>query len=135
MVTKLGRTLTRREFFALLLAPVFRLKYWPQIRAWFLRTFYPTTIAKWDPALIAMVSKSFPNLLANQICGVQPMCGPTGMVFAMRSEYVSKPRTARSKNEEWCATPMTWKRRDLPLSVVKDRGWCLELHKNRIYVD
>jgi len=121
MVTKLGRTLTRREFFALLLAPVFGLKYWPQIRAWFLRTFYPTTIAKWDPALIAMVSKSFPNLLANQICGVQPMCGPTGMVFTMRSESN--------------ATPMTWKRRDLSLSVVKDRGWCLELHKNRIYVD
>lgn len=37
-----------------------------------------------EPFLIPLITKSFPNLLANEICKVQPMTGPTGMIFAMK---------------------------------------------------
>lgn len=45
-------------------------------------------VAKYDPILIAMVRRSMPNLIAYDICGVQPMTGPTGLIFAMRPKYV-----------------------------------------------
>lgn len=44
-------------------------------------------IAIFDPILINLVRRSVPNLIAYDIMGVQPMTGPTGMVFAMRSRY------------------------------------------------
>jgi hypothetical protein len=40
-----------------------------------------------DPVLISLVRRSMPNLIAYDICGVQPMTGPTGLIFAMRSRY------------------------------------------------
>jgi len=43
-----------------------------------------------DPVLISLVRRSMPNLIAYDICGVQPMTGPTGLVFAMRSRYTSQ---------------------------------------------
>lgn len=42
----------------------------------------------WDPVLINLVRRLAPKLIAYDICGVQPMTGPTGLVFAMRSKYV-----------------------------------------------
>ena len=39
----------------------------------------------YDPVLISLVRRSAPNLIAYDICGVQPMTGPTGLIFAMRS--------------------------------------------------
>jgi len=42
-------------------------------------------IDTFDPVLISLVRRSMPNLIAYDICGVQPMSGPTGLIFAMRS--------------------------------------------------
>jgi hypothetical protein len=47
-------------------------------------------VAKWDPILISLVRRAMPNLIAYDICGVQPMSGPTGLIFAMRSRYQSQ---------------------------------------------
>ena len=41
----------------------------------------------WDPILISLVRRAMPNLIAYDICGVQPMSGPTGLIFALRSRY------------------------------------------------
>ena len=43
----------------------------------------------WDPILISLVRRSMPNLIAYDICGVQPMTGPTGLIFAMRAREIS----------------------------------------------
>ena len=45
--------------------------------------------ANFDPVLISLVRRSMPNLIAYDICGVQPMSGPTGLIFAMRSKYAN----------------------------------------------
>ena len=47
----------------------------------------------WDPILISLVRRSMPNLIAYDICGVQPMSGPTGLIFAMRSRFSSQSGT------------------------------------------
>jgi hypothetical protein len=44
-------------------------------------------IANWNPILISLVRRSLPNLIAYDICGVQPMTGPTGLVFCMKARY------------------------------------------------
>ena len=49
-----------------------------------------TNIDNWDPILIGLVRRAMPNLLAYDICGVQPMTGPTGLIFAMKSRYTSQ---------------------------------------------
>ena len=41
--------------------------------------------SNWDPILISLVRRAMPNLIAYDIAGVQPMTGPTGLIFAMRS--------------------------------------------------
>ena len=46
-----------------------------------------TRINTWDPILISLVRRSMPNLIAYDICGVQPLNGPTGLIFALRSKY------------------------------------------------
>ena len=43
-----------------------------------------------DPVLISMIRSTMPNLIAYDICGVQPMTGPTGLIFAMRAKYDSQ---------------------------------------------
>ena len=45
------------------------------------------TAANWNPVLIALVRRAMPNLMAYDICGVQPMTGPTGLIFAMKSRF------------------------------------------------
>ena len=53
----------------------------------------PTNVAgnvsNFDPVLISLVRRAMPNLIAYDICGVQPMTGPTGLIFAMRSKYAN----------------------------------------------
>ena len=44
-------------------------------------------VAGFDPILISLVRRSLPNLIAYDVCGVQPMTGPTGLIFAMRTKY------------------------------------------------
>jgi hypothetical protein len=56
-------------------------------------------IDAFDPILISLVRRSMPNLLAYDICGVQPMSGPTGLIFAMRSRYTSQTGNENFYNE------------------------------------
>jgi len=44
----------------------------------------------WDPILISLVRRAMPNLIAYDVCGVQPMTGPTGLIFALRSSFSSQ---------------------------------------------
>jgi hypothetical protein len=46
-----------------------------------------SSVANWDPVLISLVRRAMPNLMAYDVCGVQPMSGPTGLIFAMKSQY------------------------------------------------
>ena len=46
--------------------------------------------AGYDPVLISLVRRAMPNLIAYDICGVQPMTGPTGLIFAMRSRKATQ---------------------------------------------
>ena len=50
-------------------------------------------VAGFDPVLISLIRRSMPNLIAYDICGVQPMSGPTGLIFAMRSRQDSQTGT------------------------------------------
>jgi hypothetical protein len=47
-------------------------------------------VNNWDPILISLVRRAMPNLMAYDIAGVQPMSGPTGLIFAMKSRYTSQ---------------------------------------------
>ena len=47
------------------------------------------TTANWNPVLISLVRRAMPNMIAHDIAGVQPMTGPTGLIFAMKSRYRS----------------------------------------------
>jgi hypothetical protein len=48
-------------------------------------------IKTWDPVLISLVRRAMPNIVAYDIAGVQPMTMPTGLIFAMRSQYQTTP--------------------------------------------
>ena len=56
-------------------------------------------IDTFDPVLISLVRRAMPNLVAYDICGVQPMTGPTGLIFAMRSRYANQTHTETFYNE------------------------------------
>jgi hypothetical protein len=56
-------------------------------------------VAGFDPILISLVRRSLPNLIAYDICGVQPMTGPTGLIFAMRTKYADQGGTEAFFNE------------------------------------
>lgn len=58
-----------------------------------------TGIANFDPILISLVRRAMPNLIAYDVCGVQPMVGPTGLIFAMKSRYTGKTGTEALFNE------------------------------------
>jgi len=55
--------------------------------------------AGFDPVLISLIRRSMPNLIAYDLCGVQPMNGPTGLIFAMRSRYNSQSGAETFYNE------------------------------------
>jgi hypothetical protein len=55
--------------------------------------------AGFDPILISLVRRSLPNLIAYDVCGVQPMTGPTGLIFAMRTRYAGQTGTEAFYNE------------------------------------
>jgi hypothetical protein len=55
--------------------------------------------AGFDPVLISLIRRSMPNLIAYDLCGVQPMNGPTGLIFAMRSRYNSQSGNEAFFNE------------------------------------
>ena len=57
------------------------------------------TVAGFDPVLISLIRRSMPNLVAYDLAGVQPMNGPTGLIFAMRSRYQTQDGTEALFNE------------------------------------
>jgi hypothetical protein len=63
----------------------------------------PTNIAggvsNYDPILISLVRRALPNLIAYDVCGVQPMTGPTGLIFAMRARYNNQSGSTANANE------------------------------------
>ena len=52
-----------------------------------------SSVDNWDPVLISLVRRAMPNLIAYDVCGVQPMTGPTGLIFAMKSRYATQGGT------------------------------------------
>ena len=52
-----------------------------------------TKVAGWDPILISLVRRSMPQMIAYDVCGVQPMTGPTGLIFAMKAHYTNQSGT------------------------------------------
>jgi len=52
-----------------------------------------SNIDNWDPVLISLVRRAMPNLMAYDIAGVQPMTGPTGLIFALKAKYTSQGGT------------------------------------------
>ena len=56
-------------------------------------------VAGFDPVLISLIRRSMPNLVAYDLAGVQPMSGPTGLIFAMRSRFTSQSGTEALFNE------------------------------------
>jgi len=56
-------------------------------------------VSNWDPIMISLVRRAMPNLIAYDVAGVQPMTGPTGLIFAMRSRYSSQTGTEAFYNE------------------------------------
>ena len=63
----------------------------------------PTNVAggvqNFDPILISLVRRALPNLIAYDVAGVQPMTGPTGLIFAMRAKYVNQGGSEAFFNE------------------------------------
>ena len=49
--------------------------------------------AGFDPVLISLIRRAMPNLVAYDLAGVQPMSGPTGLIFAMRSRFTNQSGT------------------------------------------
>jgi len=58
-----------------------------------------TDIDRYDPILISLVRRSLPNLMAYDVAGVQPMTGPTGLIFAMKSNFTTQAGTEALFNE------------------------------------
>lgn len=58
-----------------------------------------TELDRYDPILISLVRRSLPNLMAYDVAGVQPMTGPTGLIFAMKSRYSTQDGTEALFNE------------------------------------
>jgi len=56
-------------------------------------------VAKFDPVLISLVRRAAPQMIAYDICGVQPMTQPTGLIFAMKSRYATQGGTEALFNE------------------------------------
>ena len=57
-----------------------------------------SSYSTFDPVLISLVRRAMPNLIAYDICGVQPMTGPTGLIFAMRSQYANTSNNQVGEN-------------------------------------
>ena len=57
------------------------------------------TINNYDPILISLVRRAMPNLIAYDVCSVQPMTGPTGLIFAMKSRFTNSSGTEALFNE------------------------------------
>jgi len=75
-------------------------------------------VAGFDPVLISLIRRSMPNLVAYDLAGVQPMNGPTGLIFAMRSRFENQSGTEALFNEPDSAFSGQNKARDLTNGFV-----------------
>jgi len=75
-------------------------------------------ISNWDPILISLVRRSMPNLIAYDIAGVQPMSGPTGLIFAMKSKYTIQGGTEALFDEANSAFSGTGTQAGDPSSII-----------------
>lgn len=75
-------------------------------------------ISNWDPILISLVRRSMPNLIAYDIAGVQPMSGPTGLIFAMKSRYTAQNQTEALFDEANSAFSGTGTQAGDPSSII-----------------
>jgi len=57
-------------------------------------------VQNWDPILISLVRRAMPSLIAYDVCGVQPMTGPTGLIFSMKARYTSAAVTPEALYNE-----------------------------------
>ena len=57
-------------------------------------------VQNWDPILISLVRRAMPSLIAYDVCGVQPMTGPTGLIFSMKARYTSADVTPEALYNE-----------------------------------
>ena len=64
-------------------------------------------LAGFDPVMISLIRRAMPNLVAYDICGVQPMSGPTGLIFAMKSHYQEAGAALRAGREALYNEPDT----------------------------
>jgi hypothetical protein len=64
-------------------------------------------LAGFDPVMISLIRRAMPNLVAYDICGVQPMSGPTGLIFAMKSHYQDDSSALRAGREALYNEPDT----------------------------
>ena len=74
-------------------------------------------VAGFDPVLISLIRRAMPNLVAYDLAGVQPMNGPTGLIFAMRSKYKTQDGTEALFNE----VDSAFSGQDS--SFAQDEGW------------
>lgn len=79
-------------------------------------------VANWDPVLISLVRRTMPNLMAYDLCGVQPMTMPTGLIFAMRSRYGTQAGTEAFYNEANTAKSGTGTHNSSDPFAVDDAG-------------
>jgi hypothetical protein len=83
-------------------------------------------VAGFDPILISLVRRSLPNLIAYDVCGVQPMTGPTGLIFAMRTRYAGQantnPEAFYNEANTYFAGDATGQQTDIALSANTELG-------------
>jgi len=75
-----------------------------------------------DPVLISLVRRSMPNMIAYDVCGVQPMTGPTGLIFAMRSRFSTQSGDEALYNEAVTTFSASASGNTASLGVINDGG-------------
>lgn len=80
-----------------------------------------TRVSGYDPVLISLIRRAMPNLMAYDICGVQPMTAPTGLIFAMRSNY----SFAGNQGASYGAAAYTEAQFQEPQAAFGGSGWTL----------
>ena len=79
------------------------------------------SVAAFDPVLISLVRRAMPNLIAYDICGVQPMSGPTGLIFAMKAKFINTANDRGGEEALFNESPTDYSNKTTGTTV--DRGF------------
>jgi len=90
-------------------------------------------VAGFDPILISLVRRSLPNLIAYDVAGVQPMTGPTGLIFAMRTKYSSQSGDEAFYNEANVSFAGSAAAGPFTLSLAADTSATLNVFANTVH--